>query len=172
MHIRITIVVLEKAISVKYSQCVFLTLVIRHARRGTCAILYCHLCLVRLHHISPHCLTIGTILWKKNYFIQNACFDFLYNCVWNISHSKKNSARSYHEMHVGLHVKYPLLLQDFSGTELPDRFSKKYSNITSHKNPFGRSRAVPCGRKDRQTDRQTDRHDGANSRFSQFCKRA
>jgi len=25
---------------------------------------------------------------------------------------------------------------------------------------------------DRQTDRQTDRYDGANSRFSQFCERA
>jgi len=30
------------------------------------------------------------------------------------------------------------------------------------------SRAVPCG----QTDGQTHRHNGANSRFSKFCERA
>jgi hypothetical protein len=32
--------------------------------------------------------------YKKSYWKQNVCFDFLYNfCVWNISHSKKNWAR-------------------------------------------------------------------------------
>jgi hypothetical protein len=40
--------------------------------------------------------------------------------------------------------------------------------VKLHKNPSIRSRAVPCG----QRDRQTDRHDEANSRFSQFCERA
>jgi hypothetical protein len=27
---------------------------------------------------------------KTSYWTQNVCFDFLYNYVWNISHSKKN----------------------------------------------------------------------------------
>jgi hypothetical protein len=40
--------------------------------------------------------------------------------------------------------------------------SEKYSNIKFHKNPSSGSRVVPGG--------QTDRHDEANSRFSQFCE--
>jgi len=41
---------------------------------------------------------------------------------------------------------------------------EKYSNIEFNENLSSRSRVVPCGR--------TDRHDEANSRFSQFCERA
>jgi len=40
---------------------------------------------------------------------------------------------------------------------------EKYSNIKFHKNPLSGSRVVRCG--------QTDRHDEANSRFSQFCEK-
>jgi hypothetical protein len=43
------------------------------------------------------------------------------------------------------------------------RIFEKYSNIKFHENPAGGSR-VPFGR--------TDRHEEANSRFSQFCERA
>jgi len=50
------------------------------------------------------------------------------------------------EMYIGLHVKYPLFLLDFN------------------ENPLSGSRFVPRGR--------TDRHDAANSRFSQFFERA
>jgi len=45
-----------------------------------------------------------------------------------------------------------------------DRFSKKYSNIRFHENLSTGNRGVPSG--------WTDRHDKANSRFSQFCERA
>jgi len=41
---------------------------------------------------------------------------------------------------------------------------EKYSNIKFHENPSSESRVVPCG--------QTDRHDEANDRISQFCERA
>jgi len=41
---------------------------------------------------------------------------------------------------------------------------EKYSNLKFHENPSSDSRYVPCG--------QTDRHDEANSRFSQFCESA
>jgi len=34
------------------------------------------------------------------------------------------------------------------------------------------AKLFPCGRKDHQTDGQTDRRDEANSHFSQFCKSA
>jgi len=47
---------------------------------------------------------------------------------------------------------------------------EKCSNIKFHENPSSGSWAVPCGRKDGWTDRLTsDRHDEANSRFSQFA---
>jgi len=39
---------------------------------------------------------------------------------------------------------------------------EKYTNIKFYKNPSSGSRAVPCGR--------TDRQDESNSRFSQFCE--
>ena len=45
---------------------------------------------------------------------------------------------------------------------------EKVSNIKFNQNPPSGRRAVPCG----QTDGQEDRHDKANGRFSQFCKRA
>jgi len=44
---------------------------------------------------------------------------------------------------------------------------EKYSNIKFDENPSGGSRDVPCG----WSDKQTDRHDEANSSFSQFCER-
>ena len=45
---------------------------------------------------------------------------------------------------------------------------EKYSNIKFHQTPSSRSPVVLSGR----TDRQRDRHDEANSRFSKFCERA
>jgi len=43
---------------------------------------------------------------------------------------------------------------------------EKYAYIKFHENPFSGSQATPCG----QTDGRTDRHDEANSRFSQFLR--
>jgi hypothetical protein len=48
--------------------------------------------------------------------------------------------------------------------EFSRRVFEKFSNFGFHENPSSGSRVVPFGR--------TDRHDGANSRFSQFCDRA
>jgi hypothetical protein len=45
---------------------------------------------------------------------------------------------------------------------------KKYSNIKFHDNTSSGRRVVPSGR----TDGRKDRHDEANSHFSQFFKRA
>jgi len=68
-------------------------------------------------------------------------------------------------MHIGLHVKYPLFLLDFNETGLSGHIFEKYSNIKFHENLFSESQVVPCG----WIDRQTDKHDDANSCFSQFC---
>jgi hypothetical protein len=57
---------------------------------------YCHSWPVWLDHsfTLPH-------KWydfqKKSYATENVRFDFLYNFVWNIPHSKKNSARYHHK---------------------------------------------------------------------------
>jgi len=64
-------------------------------------------------------------------------------------------------MYTGIHVKYPLFLSDFNETR---QCIEKHSNIKFHENTSSGSRVVPCG--------QTDGHDEANSRFSQFCERA
>jgi hypothetical protein len=49
-------------------------------------------------------------------------------------------------------------------TAFSKQFFEKYSNVKGHENPPSVSRVVPCG--------QTDTHDEANSRFSQFRERA
>jgi hypothetical protein len=48
--------------------------------------------------------------------------------------------------------------------EFSQNILEKSSNIKFHENPSSESRVVPCG--------QTDRHDEANSRFSQFFEGA
>jgi len=65
---------------------------------------------------------------------------------------------------IGLHVK--LFFSDINKTEFLERFSK-ILNYEFHENPSGWSRVVPCG----WTDRRTDIHEEANSRFSEFCER-
>jgi hypothetical protein len=51
---------------------------------------------------------------------------------------------------------------------LTDFLRKKISNVTFLDNPSNGNRTVPGGR----TDRRTDLHEEANSRFSQFVERA
>jgi hypothetical protein len=48
--------------------------------------------------------------------------------------------------------------------EFSQQILEKSSNIKFNENPSSDNRVVPCG--------HTDRHDDANSRFSQFCQRA
>jgi len=56
-------------------------------------------------------------------------------------------------MCIGLHMKYSLLWSDFNKTLI---FSAYFSRILKYQILW----------------RQTDRHDKANGRFSQFCERA
>ena len=65
----------------------------------------------------------------------------------------RRNERDMIKMYIGLHVKDRLFLSDFKkNLNFLDRFSKKYSDIKFHENPVSESRAVPCGRTDRQTD--------------------
>jgi len=91
-------------------------------------------------------------------------FDLLYNFVCDISLYNKDSARYDHKC--GLHVKYRCYsCQVLMKLEFPQENFEKESNIKLGENPCSWSRTVPCGRTDGQ------RHDEANSLFSQFCKR-
>jgi len=53
---------------------------------------YRHLWPVPLYNIFPHYLISGTI-FEKRYWTQTVSFNFIYNFVWNISHSKQNWMR-------------------------------------------------------------------------------
>jgi len=54
--------------------------------------------------------------------------------------------------------------------EISQQIFEKHSSITFHESPSNDSRVVYHA--DGRTDGQTDRHDDANSHFSQFCGRA
>ena len=92
---------------------------------------------------------------------------FLYNFVWNISHSKMKRARYDKKMYIGLHVKYPLFLSDFNETWIVET---NFLKILKYQTSWKSIQWVPsCSMR---TDGRTDRHDEADSCFSQFCKRA
>ena len=67
-------------------------------------------------------------------------------------------------INVFVHVKYPLFLSDFNRTSI---FSKEFRNELEYQITSKSIQGEPscsCGR--------TDRHDEANTRFSQFCERS
>jgi hypothetical protein len=79
------------------------------------------------------------------------------------------------QMYIGLPVKYPLFLSDFSKTLIFSAdYRKKCSNNKFYATLSSENRDIACGQRqtDRQTDRRTDGRTGkryeANSRFSQF----
>ena len=67
---------------------------------------------------------------------------------------------------VGIIIEKILMKFDFSV-----QIFKKYTNIKYNENPFQWETSCSM-RKDGRTDRQTDRHDGTHSRFSEFCEGA
>jgi hypothetical protein len=82
-----------KAVSITYSECVSAALSIKHASAR--AVLYCHLWSVWLCHTFSHYLLNDTIFWEELLNIKYVSF-FSTTFVWNISYSKKNRARYYH----------------------------------------------------------------------------
>jgi len=68
-------------------------------------------------------------------------------------------------MYTGLNKKYRVFFSDFSKTCIfSTDFLKNTPNLKVHENP-----STERQRFSMRTDEQTDRHDEANSRFSQFC---
>ena len=105
-----------KAISriITHSECVSVACSVSRARGTLC----CHLWSVRLHNIFSLYLINNRIFGGEKKLLNAKCvLIFCTIFVWNISHSKKNSARYQSNINVGLHVKCrPILLSDFNET--------------------------------------------------------
>jgi hypothetical protein len=65
-----------------------------------------------------------------------------------------------------LHIKYLLFLSDIIKLKFCRQIFEKFSDIKFHENMSSGSRVVTCG----QIDGRKDRHDEANSRFSQILR--
>jgi hypothetical protein len=154
-----TIVSVEKAMNITYSECVSPALINQHAVHMRRMIFY--LCPHWLYHTFSRGLISGTFFWIK---LLNVKYEFWFSVQilpesflilrrieWNVI-----------KMYINRHVNYPLLKSDFNETRIfPTDFSR---NIKFNGNLSSGSRLFPCG--------QTERHGEANSRFSQFCQPA
>ena len=122
----------------------------------------------RISHIilpSLQCLAVTyfyTLLHRRHDFLKKVLnikfyFHFLYNFVWNISHSKKNWAR-YNKHVYWSSCKVPIFLWDVSELEFSRNDFWKNSNIKFQENSSSGSRVAPYGwrRTYIQTDGQTD----------------
>jgi len=89
-------------------------------------------------------------------FIFSAAF------VWNISQSKKNSARYYHTCTQDFTYNSRYCCKLLVKLWFSPQIFEISKNIKYVENPASESRDVTCGR--------TDRHDETNSRFSKFSK--
>jgi len=131
-----------------------------------CAILFSHLWPATLYNIFPHYLINGTIFEKrKKKVIENKTCVLIISksFAWNVSHSKKKSARYDHKT-AKCSCKIPVIHVSFNKTWFFDTFSKN-TQISN----FMKIRLV--GTELFHVDRQK-RHNGANSSFSQFCESA
>ena len=82
--------------------------------------------------------------------------------VWNILQCKKKWVIYDQKCVLEFMYSTPYNWQILIKLEFSRPVFEQYTNIKFHENPSSGSRIVPCG--------QTDRHDEANSRFSQSCK--
>jgi hypothetical protein len=124
---------------------------------------YCHLWSTMLYNIFPHYL-IKTRFSKKKKILNRKCvYRFslqLLSETFFILGMNKNMFWSSHEVpFIFVRFKQNLVYLEFFFFR-----KKKHSNVNFNKIPSSGNGVVPCG--------QTDGHDEANSRFSQFCESA
>jgi hypothetical protein len=82
-----------KAISITRFECAFLVLFIQHAMTMR-IVIFLSLASLDLSH-PRYLINVMIFEKKKGYWTNNVDFDFLYNLVWNIYHSKKKWERYY-----------------------------------------------------------------------------
>ena len=132
---------------------------------------YCHLWPDTFYIIFPSYLINGRVFEKK--ILNTKCvFWISLQLLSEIFLVLRINEWDMIKMYTGLLVKYPSFLSDFNEIWI---FSTDFWKIPKYQisqNPSSGSLIVPWGRTNRWTDGRTDRHDEANSRFSQFGERA
>jgi hypothetical protein len=129
------------------------------------AILYCHLWFVRFYHIFRHYLINDTTFGKK-FLSAKWVFRFTLKLYLNTFSFKNNSGWYYHKCK-NVFIRTTRFVVSLKETLTLSTNIPKKSRTKFYKNPSSGSRDVPSGQKD---GRRWDRHDKANSRFSQLCK--
>jgi len=128
---------------------------------------------MRMRHLSPvACPAVqyfSTLSHKRHDFRKKKvtehkmCLDFFQKLLSETFLSLRRTERDVIKMYIGLlHVKCRLFLSDFNETRVLSTGFRKI--IKFHENLSSWGRNVPCGR--------TDRHDEADSCFTQLCEGA
>jgi len=134
--------------SITYSECGCVALGIQHAMRMRRVI---------LRSVTRLGLPYFSTLHHKRHAFRTkvehiTCFSFLTPLVRTISHCKYSWATYYHKHKSVLIRSTRYSCHIWMKLEIVWQIFGKYSNIEFHKNPSIRSRAVPRGQTDRQTD--------------------
>jgi hypothetical protein len=157
----------RKAISITCSECVSVALVIQHAKRMRLIILLCVVCLV-----VPY---FSALSHKRHDFREKVIEHKM--CVLILSTTLSEAflilRRIQRDITINVHrrsCKVPLLLSDFNGTWNCWTHLRKIVKYQISRKI--RLVVVELFHAEGRTDGQTDRHEEASSRFSQFCVRA
>ena len=138
--------------------------------KSACAVLYCNLWPVWLYDIFQYLITNGTGIRKKVIEHKMCVLIFSTPFVYNISHSKQNSARYCHNctqvFTQSTRYSYRILMSIVLYRQIFEKIIKYHIFMKIL------SVGADLFQADKRMDRRTDRHDKANSRFSQFCERA
>ena len=131
---------------------------------------YCQCGLPALQYFSAFSLKGHDFRRKKKVLGTKCVFWFSLQGLFETFLILRRTERDMIKMFIGLHEKCPLFLSDFNETWIFStdfRKNPQTSNFMKIR-PVGAELLLEHG----QTDGQTDEHDEANSRFSQFCERA
>jgi hypothetical protein len=159
-----TMIGIQKAISITYSEGVFVALGIQHAMRMRRIILP-YVTWTAVQNVST--LSKNGMIFEKKLNIE-CLFWFIVQLLSEVfSCHKKKWARYYHKCLLVFTLSIRYSCQILVKLEFSCLVFDEYSNIRFHENLPTGSRFVPCG----QTDRRTERHDETKGRFSQFCER-
>ena len=150
-----------KAISIRYSECVSVALVIRHAK---------HMCRIILPSVAcPAVPYFSTLSHERHDFrvgvggwnlLNMNCVFFIFHTtfVWDISHPKKNWASFYRKRTEVFIQSTTYCCQIVMEHEFSRQIFGKRWSVGFHENPSSGRRVVPWGRAGRHTDRQTWRN--------------
>jgi hypothetical protein len=112
---------------------------------------YCHLWPVRLCLIFPHYLINGTIFEKESYWTQRV-FWFSLQLLSGAFLILRRLERDMIKNVYWPTCKVPFFLPNFNETRIFSTEFQKNSNIKFHENLSIKSRVIPCGQTDIQTD--------------------